>query len=541
MKIKTGAREVWEEYQSGRDYNNAIGLYENYALNERFFVGDQWAGANAADMLKPTMNFLKRVVTYMVATLVSDEIGVSLSPHLPDVETEQVCALVAQEIDRVIEDNKVKAQNRELIRNAAVDGDCCLYLYFDPEAETGQDARGDIKTEIVENINVLFGNPYCQEVQKQPYLLIVQRLLVDEVTDRAKKNGGDWEDVHADDDDVQGERNNDGKLCTFLTKLWREKGTVWCQQSTQDAVVRKKWDTGYRLYPVAYMPWEKVKSSYHGQAMLTGLIQNQIATNKIYAMAVRHVELMAFPKILYDSSKIDRWTNRVGEAIEVTGNPNEAVAMGFRAPDMSYQVMELVDKTVSMTRDFMGASDAALGNVKPDNTSAIIAVQQASSIPLELQKLAFYQFVEDYVRIMIDMMRQNYGVRTVMMETQDPMTGQKTNTPAQVDFGQIGDLNLRIKVDIGAAAYWSELTQVQTLDNLFSKGIITDPVEYLEAIPDHYIKNKNRIIESIRRQQQMVQQMQMQQQRMQQSKPGFAANLPGTTAPDGAATQQTVI
>lgn len=502
--IKTDAKEVWEEYQAGRDYNNAIGLYENYALNERFFIGDQWAGANAADMLKPTMNFLKRVVTYMVATLVSDEVGVSLSPHMPDTDVEMVCTLISKEIDRVIEDNKVRAQNRELIRNAAVDGDCCLYLYFDPDAETGQDAEGDIRTEIVENINVIFGNPYCGAAQKQPYILIVQRLMVDDVKERAKKNGGDHENVHADDDPDQGEKNNDGKLCTLLTKMWRENGTVWCQQSTQEAIVKKKWDTGYKLYPIAYMQWEKIKSSYHGQAMLTGLIQNQIATNKIYAMAVRHVELLSFPKVLYDASKIDRWTNKVGEAIEVQGNPNEAVASGFRAPDMSYQVMELVDKTVSMTRDFMGASDAALGNVRPDNTSAIIAVQQASAVPLELQKLAFYQFVEDYIRIMIDMMRQNYGTRMVVAEVTDPM-GQKQKVPTKVDFSQIGNLNLRIKVDVGSSAYWSELTQVQTIDNLFAKGVITDPVEYLEAIPDHYVKNKNQIIENIRRQQQMQQ------------------------------------
>ena len=102
----------------------------------------------------------------------------------------------------------------------------------------------------------------------------------------------------------------------------------------------------------------------------------------------------------------------------------------------------------------------------------ILFVAARAQYPLELQKLSFYQFVEDYIRIMIDMMRQNYGVRTVMMEAQDPMTGQKTNMPVQVDFSRIGNLNLRIKVDIGAAAYWSELTQVQTLDNLFSKGII---------------------------------------------------------------------
>ena len=505
MRVKKEAREIWEEYQGGRDYNTSIGLYENYKLNEKFFIGDQWTGAKADDMLKVTMNFLKRVVNFFVSQLSSDDIGVCLAPYAPDADIERTCAIIAGEIERIIEDNKIKPMNRKLLRNAAVDGDCCLYLYFDPDAETGQASKGDIRAEIIENINIIFGNPYSGVVQKQPYLLIVQRRMVEDVADECKANKGDWENIRADEDETQGESGNDGKLCTVLVKLWKENGRVWCQKSTQDVIVRKAWDTGCKLYPIAYMTWEEIKSSYHGQAVITGLIPNQIATNKIYAMAVRHVETMAFPKIIYDSSKIERWSNRVGEAIEAVGNPNEAIATGFRAPDMSYQVMDMVDRTVSMTRDFMGASDAALGNVKPDNTSAIIAVQQASVIPLELQRMAFYQFVEDYVRIMIDMMRAYYGRREVLAEVRDE-TGQTIQAMIPLDFGQIENLNLKIKVDVGAAAYWSELTQIQTLDNLFDKKIITDPVEYLEAIPDRYVKNKNKIIESIKTQQAMQQQ-----------------------------------
>lgn len=70
-----------------------------------------------------------------------------------------------------------------------------------------------------------------------------------------------------------------------------------------------------------------------------------------------------------------------------------------------------------------------------------------------------------------------------------------------VDFSQFSEMNLRLKVDVGAASYWSELTQIQTLDNLFSKGIITDAVTYLENIPSAYVKNKQKIIEGLKEQQ----------------------------------------
>ena len=51
--------------------------------------------------------------------------------------------------------------------------------------------------------------------------------------------------------------------------------------------------------------------------------------------------------------------------------------------------------------------------------------------------------------------------------------------------------------------------QVQTTDNLFSKGIIADAVTYLEAIPNGYIKNKSDIIKKLKEKQaqdQMLQQ-----------------------------------
>ena len=56
---------------------------------------------------------------------------------------------------------------------------------------------------------------------------------------------------------------------TVLIRLWRgESGTIQCCKTTHDVIMREAWDTGYRLYPVAWMSWEKNKSSYHGQAAL---------------------------------------------------------------------------------------------------------------------------------------------------------------------------------------------------------------------------------------------------------------------------------
>ena len=82
---------------------------------------------------------------------------------------------------------------------------------------------------------------------------------------------------------------------------------------------------------------------------------------------------------------------------------------------ISEQVMTLLEQMKRDTLELMGASDTALGNVKPENTSAIVPVQQATIAPLELVKMEFYRFVEDCVRIFVDLMRVHYGVRTVCL------------------------------------------------------------------------------------------------------------------------------
>jgi hypothetical protein len=504
VKIKTAPHDVWQEYLTGRSYKDHIELYDNVRTNENFYNGNQWEGLNAPDLPKPTLNFLKRVVNFINASIMSDDIAVNFAPHSTDDDI--MAKALSRQMDKVIENTKLKSKLRDALRDAPVDGDACIYGRFDPDIETGQPIKGDIVLELIENINTYFGNPYTPEVEKQPYIIIAQRKTVEQIKDEAKQNGvkqDDIDQITSDTDDKQGEEGTDYSLATKLIKLWREDGTIHCLECTEKVTIREAWDTTYTLYPLAWMNWDRVKSCYHGQAALTGLIQNQIQVNRLFAMTIRSVEMNAFPKIVYDPNKIKQWTNKAGEAIKAVagaGNVQDAFS-AIRGADVSDQVMQVIDKTISMTRDFMGASDAALGNVKPENTSAIIAVQQASAIPLELNKHAFYQFVEDIVRFIVDLMRAHYGKRMVAFDEGVEDANGNPITEMEIDFGMFDTANYDLNVDIGAASYWSELTQMQTMDNLFAKGLITDAVTYLESVPSKYLRGKEKLIESMKKQQ----------------------------------------
>lgn len=495
-KIKRKPEEIWSEYEKGTQKNANLydgrGLYDVVEENERFYTGDHWHGVDAPDLDKPVINFTKRVVNYHIAMLVSDDISTQLSPFGGERGKNDLCEILGEQVDRVVERCKLKAQSRDALRNAAVDGDADWYFTFDADAEGGQ---GEITLETLENTKVIFGNPYVCEVAKQPYILIPRRQTIEELRDRAVGDGmseTDAQTLTADSESIYGE-DDGGELATSVVKFWRESGTIRWIEVTRDRVIRKERDTGYARYPIAHMPWEKTRNSYHGQSVMTGMIPNQRFVNKAWAMMMAWLKGMAMPKIIYNELLLPGgWDSRM-EAIGVQGPPADIVAQNYRPPELSAMVLGLVDRTISATKDAMGANDAALGNVKPDNTTAIIAVQKATAAPLDLQRLAYYQFLEDAVRIICEIMRVDYGVRWVPVKDD---SGLEMLT--QVDFAALDLADLDLRVDVGPAAYWSQLTQIQSADALLKAGVIADAEDYLEQIPDGVVRNKQQLLKNLR-------------------------------------------
>ena len=517
MKIKKKPKEIRAEYEKAKAFNQQINLYDTVEKNENFYAGEQWKGVNAPDLDKPVFNILKRVISYFIAMLVSDDIAVSIQPFDYSEAAAQQAKIISDQIKREMERCKYKSKTRKMLRNCAVSGDGCFYHYFEPDAETGQLNKGVISVENIDNVNILFGNPFSYEVQKQPYILIVQRRSLESVQEEAEMNGLSQEaidSIRTESDDTNMNDDDAEKLCTVIIKMFKEAKKVQSGEMdvagnpiekevksvhyikvVNDVVLKKETDLEYSLYPVAYMNWEETKNCYHGRSPITGLIPNQIYVNKLFAMSMMFTQNNAFPRLLYDGGKIEEMSNAVNEAFDVDRMDLAGDVLRYtQAPDFSSQVLQLIDTTIERTRDFLGASDAALGNVKPDNTSAIIATQQATAIPLELQRLNFYDFVEDSVRILIDMMSHDYGTRLVMAEMED---GSKQ--PVNVDFSVLQNLNYDLNIEIGRTNYWSEIAQTTTMDNLLNKGVLTDIELYLESIPDSAVSNKAQIIENVRR------------------------------------------
>lgn len=504
MKFDPSPTAIWKKYERDRDYKRSIGLYDRVRRNEAFYLGRQWEGLRVQSLDPLIFNVLRRCVNLFVAMLVSDDVAVRAQPFDMDEDGRQTAHVLERAFASAIERSGVKALGRPLLKNACVDGDACFYMHFDPALETGQAVKGDIAVELIDSTNICFGNAACDEVQRQPYIIIAMRRDADEVRREARANGISASDAEAIRPDDSGEYHRyrtsaDGERVTLLLHMRRtENGIAFCK-TTRNAVVMPEKVLPYRLYPVTHLCWNRVRGSCHGESPLTEAIPNQIAINKLYSMYVQCIKQVAFPKIVYDMTRFPNgWSNDVGKAIGMRGNPNDAIAAAFRAPDISAQVLQLLKQMMTDTAELMGASEAALGTVNPDNTSAIIAVQNATAAPLELTKMEFYRFTEDWARVFLDLMGAHYGVRTLVLPNEDGGEPEKCT----FDFSALAGQDMRLQVDVGAASYWSETMQTMTNDHLLESGVISDPLVYLENVPDYQVRGKHDLLHALRVQQQ---------------------------------------
>ena len=635
-KPKNNKPQAWTYYEAGRQYNNSLvpNQYDVVNTNLEFYAGNQWVHLPQSPAMsrlpKPVFNIIKRIVTLQVAAMTSTSTTISFdSLGYQDGANEQdpssnAAEMASAEVENLLEKFKMDYRIREALFDGAVTGDYCAHFYWDADKKPYGGAfgqhKGEIEMEMVDGINVMFGNPNSHEVQKQPYILLVGRDTVQHLkwmkerwAKRNKKSqpkdeknadikpdvdnqwqagqGGQKELTQGDDsrdkalyvllytkvdheekvkdpktgavkmelvldenNDPIAEKDGDGNdlLLPDGTPAYKTKEateivtTVYATMATRDTVIYENVDTGLSLYPIAWANWERQKNQYHGRALVTGIVPNQIFINSMFAMVMRHLQTLGFPKIVYNQDLIGTWSNEVGQAIGVRNlAPGQAIgdiATVLQPADMSNQIVGAIDTAMGYTRECLGVTDVQMGNVNPDNTSALMVLQSNSDVPLENPRANMYEWMEDIGAILLDMMGTYYGQRPLIRNREfkepvlddagkpriDPMTGQMmTQTvtrrvPEEFDFKQLKYIYLNIRVDVGATTTFSEIAMTQTLDNLRRDGMM-GIIDYLERIPDKLIPKKQELIDKLNAQ---AAQQGLDQQLLQ-SNPGLAGAMLG--------------
>lgn len=505
---------TWKQYNEGKEYKKRIGLYDRVSENERFYRGDQWKGVNSNGLPTPVFNIIGQIVKYLVNAVMSSKISIVYTdenlPYLPSSFEKAKLEKYIDRLNRFIkhrwEKQGMNTVLRQVLLDAAISGDGILYTYWDNGVKTGQIYEGDFKTVPIDNVNIFVADMNRSDIQSQDYIIISGRASVASLIKEAKMWGLSEDDIsgiYPDNEttvqsgDYSEFENTDSEAlkATYLIKFYRnEEGFVVWEKSTQNVLIAKK-VTGMTLYPIAYFNWDKAKNSFHGSSPVTPLIQNQKYINKAYAMVMKHMVDTAFSKVIYDKRLIPEWSNEVGQAIGVmTGGDINNVATTLGVGEMEDYFLDVIADTIKLTKDLCGATEVALGEADPNNTSAIMALREASEQPLDIVKNNLYRCVEELAAIWVEMMCEYYtDGRLLAFESDDGK-----HVIEKIDFVRLRSEVISVKVDGGPARKFSQVTLLNTLDFLLKEGHI-DFVQYLERLPDGILPDKSSLIVEARK------------------------------------------
>lgn len=514
------SKDLWKKYEKGVSYNSQFkpnkDYYEANKVWNAFYNGDQWLGLEGDQKLPhPTFNILKRITEFLVASLTSSNIAVNIEP-LENIATEDAAEFKASdflnaEVKNIFEKTNFEYKIKEALTDGAISGDMCFHTVFNPtkRAYRGQDILGEIEIELIDAVNVLFGNPNIKDVEKQPYIIIVGRDLVKNLQAEAKSKEeikGDSETQYQASEyaDTEIEGDEDGKAL-YIYYYYKKKDKVYCTKTTKEVIIYQDVDINATRYPISHSNFYRQKGTYHGRGVVESVCPNQIAINKLFAMAIYHQMMTAFPPLMIDKDMVDTINNEVGSTIELHGLKNSDrtfndVAGYLKPANMSEWIIKIIDLCFQYTKECLGVSDASLGQINPTNTSAIIAVQKSTAVPLANIKDNLYHLVEQEVLILIDMMAHKYGMRPVVMDN-----GEGQRQLINFDFSALQNMDLKTSIDVGETSYWSEISTLQTLDSLLQAERINF-LQYLERVPNEFIPKKAELISDLKQQMQLQEQ-----------------------------------
>ena len=528
---------IWNLYEKGRNYNTSLSLYSDTDRNYRMYNGNQWAGLKIKGIEPIQLNIIKPIVKYKVGVINSNYyLPVYSSENYENNEFKEVAnktgELLNKLASKVWEKDDLDYKTRSISKHSAINDECPIYVTYDSENDLPIN-------EILSKNDVYYGNENDSDIQNQPYILIKQRKPVSTLIEMAKREGVPEENLqYIVGDNVTFEEAGDNAkeevddMCTIITKLYKKNGTVHFSQATRFCDLKDDKDTGLTLYPLVHMLWEEKEGYARGEGEVRYLIPNQLEINKTIMRRLISAKSTAYPQKIVDVSKVENPSaiDKVGATIKVNGQGIDDVkkAIGVITPaQMSTDVEKVMNELIATTRELAGAGDIATGDINPESASgkAILAVQQASQMPVTEQTLALKTTLEGLARIWLDMWK-TYAKNGLVInyETTDEVTGEIKSEPIQVPYTVLQELQADVKIDITPKSAFDKFAQELSLENMLKAGyfnmqrmseleVYTDLLDDDSSMPkqklEQAIKKMKSIQERIAKVQAQAQQLQM--------------------------------
>ncbi len=537
--------DIWELYERGRNYNRLKGLYSDTDKNYRMYNGNQWAGLKISGIEPIQLNIIKPIIKYKVGVINNNMyLPVFSAENFENKEFKDVanktCELLNKLAAKVWEKDNMDYKTRAISKHSAINDECPIYVDYDEKANMP-------RNEILSKNDVYYGNENDSDIQNQPYILIKHRKPIINTIEMARLSGVSEDKLKyiVGDNDTFEEAGEDSReekddMVTIITKLYKENGTVHFSQATRYCDIKEDKDTGLTLYPLEHMLWEEKEGYARGEGEVRYLIPNQLEINKTIMRRLISAKTTAYPQKIVDISKIQNPNaiDKIGGTVKVNGMNIDDVkkAIGVIQPaQMSADVEKVMNELISTTRELAGAGDIATGDVNPESASgkAILAVQQASQMPVTEQTLSLKTTLEGLARIWLDMWK-TYATNGLVIdyEESNPTTGEVNSRPVKVPYSVLQELQANVKIDITPKSPYDKYAQELSLENMLKAGYFTaqrlaELEVYVSLLDDDSSMPKSKLEEAIKKMkeaQQRIANIQTQAQQLQMQADKFIAN-----------------
>ncbi|MDD3428448.1 MAG: hypothetical protein PHG02_00395 [Oscillospiraceae bacterium] len=512
MSVQTN----WQQYQDGLQYQQSMGFRQDFPAFERFKEGHQWntPTADNADFPRPVFNIVEMFIKAKRASVTNQSIAIHYSPAMALAGGTQAAALAAKgaadytDFARILWSSAAQDElNDDFIDDAATLGTGILHYYWSNDVTTAsRRTGGDIRGDVVDPLNVFFGNPQCKDVQKQPYVIITSRERVQDVRAVAKRYGvgsGRCSQILPDADyelyDAAKENtpHADGEKVTVLTRYFRKDGQVYFEKTTKNAQVvpptpltPKTAKAPITLYPLVVLNWRKRKRCIYGIGEAQDLITINKAYNLIKAYSLYSVQQLGSPKIIRRAGAIQEpITNEPGQILTDRTSDGNGIkylnppAFGSFAGSLANEVFEMARTVTGVTGVSTGESIA--GNMA---ASAIIALQNQAKTPIKEISRRYFRAMEQVGRIWEQFFKTYYALpRAITVTDADGVA--KTRAFVGTRYA---DVDFKLAVDVGTSSEYGEELAIATLDRFYDKGEITLE-QYLQLAPRNVVPFKEQL------------------------------------------------
>lgn len=488
------------------------GYFAKWSECDKFKSGNQWAPATekTKNLPRPVINVIRYIENHKVSQILNEPVKMVFSPD--ELNEEDMSSTVGANVFSQYSATEWENVQQDRLNEKALDkasnlGTAIWHYYYDTEKTGGRKLKyiGSLAGEVIDPINCFVGNPQQQDTQKQPWILISGRYTVEEARAEAKKNGAKESDLLR----IQGDSNtlDEGydvaqkelkEKVTVITAYWKENKSVWLAKVCGDVFIQKPVDTQHKLYPIVNMQWYEKDKSWYGIGDTEGLINNQKSINLMVAMQMMSAQLTGMPKLMLKQGFIDNFNNDPASVI-VDNNPTGGWSAQYLQPAaMTSQVSELVEFLIGNSKTLAGATETATGELAKSsqmNATAIMLLQKASGVPIESIKRRFRRAMEEIGQIWLEFWTINYN--TARLISVKDNSGQEI--PLEFRGSDFKDIGLKLKLDIGASADYSETLVMTTLDKLYDKGAI-DTKTYVELAPASVMPFKQDLLKQLEQQ-----------------------------------------